>query len=570
MYNFIYGFLILLGINQIILTPCILLHVQFNICLYCSIIADAVLIVLSFFLPKIQYKTIENKTITILMIVIVLMQLIFVSVFYKSNADDSFYVSLSESSIDSKSIYKEEPSTGYRTEETLLSPTEQIPTIELQIAIFSKIANVNAAIMCHFILPIIIVFISYIAFYFFASTFMNNKNAKFFLIVLAAVLLFSGFSTKFRTGCLLIKPWQGKAIFLNVAFPVIIANLLKIDEELKKKNIILLIITNLFSVAVSSTAIFLIPFMYLPFVVLKLVKSKWKDILWLIISGIPIMIYVLIYIIINQYVDTPFGVPKEEVSIIESLKYYNSYSYLMYYIFSTIIIIIIGNRQAKRYFGLVQLINLLTIWNPIFSNIIAKYFTSSAIFWRVLWLLPIEYAISYAIVLIIEIIRKKQIRIVAVIIFISILIVTGNFVYSSRPFIENLENIPQSILNQTYYILENEKYDEEIVILALPEPKHNTVMRLVSSKIKLIYSRDLYIDKIRNLEEIEIRKNLYQMYFGNYLYTIEEFNSIVNNYEIDWIIVDKNDKNMIKYVEKSIMKKDCELDGCVLYKNNSN
>ena len=560
----------MIGINQIILTPCILLHTNFNIPFYLSIIVNILILTYSFFIPKIKYDRIENRTITVFTIVIVLMQLFFVTIFYKSNADDSFYVSLSESSISNIEIYKEEPSIGYKSEDILLAPTEQIPTIELQIAIFSKIANVNSAVMCHFILPMIIVFIAYLSFYYFGRSFMDDKNAKIFLIVLSIILLFAGFSTKFRTGCLLIKPWQGKAIFLSIGIPVALANLISIDKELKKKNIILLAVTNLFSLALSSTAIFLVPFMYLPFGILKLIKGKWKDILLMVVSFIPIIIYVLVYISINQYVETPYSVPRDDVSIKQSIEYFNSNIYLLYYCISTIIILFLGNRQAKRYFGLIQLINLLTIWNPLLSNIIAKYFTSSAIFWRVLWIMPIEYAIAYAVVLVLEKTNKNEIKIFLFNILISILIITGKFTYSSFKVIENLENIPQPILEQTNYILENGKDDEQIVVLALPEPNHNTMMRQVSSKIKLIYSRNLYIDKIRNKEEIEIRKNLNQMYFGNYIYGIEDFNEILKQLKIDWVIVDENDTNLISYIEESILKKDKKIQNCLLFKNNGN
>ena len=568
--NFLYGFLLLIGINHIILTPCILLHTSFSIPFYITIITDIILIIASFFIPKIKYKKVENISVTIITAILIVTQLIFVTIFYKSNADDSFYVSLSETSINSESIYKEEPSMGYQTNETLLSATEQLPSIELQIAIFSKLANVNSAIMCHFILPAIIVFISYLALYVFAKSFMDDKNAKIFLIVLSVIFLFTGFSTKYRAGCLLIKPWQGKAIFLNIAVPMIIANLITIDKELKKRNIILLLSTNLFSMALSSTAIFLVPFIYFPFGILKLMKRKWKDIVWLIVSFVPVIICVLIYIGMNQNVEVAFDVPKENVSIIQSLEYYNSYIYIGYYIIATIVILFMGDKQAKRYFCYVQLINLLTIWNPLFSNLIAKYFTSSAIFWRVLWLLPIEFSIAYAVILITKKTNKKLIKIILFFACLGLLMYSGVFVYSSFKFIENLENIPQSILNQTNYIIENSKQNEQIIVLALPEPLHSTTMRQVNPKIKLINSRELYIEKIKDKQEIEERRNLSQIYFGNYVYNTQEFNEILKKQSVDWVIIDKNDINLINYIEKSNLQRDIEIDGCILYEKASN
>lgn len=568
-FNFLYGFILLIGINQILLTPCILLHMSFEVAFYVVIIADFILVIASFFLKKITYRKNESVLLTSIACVLIGAQLILTTVSYKSNADDSFYVSLSTVNIDSKAIYMEEPSMGYESDKTLLLVTEQIPSIELQISIFSKVANVNPAVMCHSILPMIIIFISYLAFYYFAKSLMDDKNAKVFLIILSVIFLCTGFSTKFRTGCLLIKPWQGKAIFLNIGIPMILATLIKMDKNVKKRDIILLVFSNLFSIALSSTAIFLIPFSYLAFGILKLIKLKWKDILGLIISLAPVIIYVIIFIIMNQNVEEAFAVPRDEVSIIASLKYYNSYIYLVYYLIATIAIMLIGTKQAKRYFVYVQFINLLTIWNPLFSSIIAKYFTSSAIFWRVLWLLPIEFAISYAIVMILRTIKNNKIKLLILIISLGMLLIPGKFAYKFE-FAENLENIPQYIVNQTNYILDKGKNDDEIIVLALPEPWHNTTMRQISSKIKLIYSRDLYIEKIKNKEDIEQRINLNKLYYENYEYTVEEFNEVLKEQKIDWIIVNNENTNLINYINESIFSKDCEVDGYTLYRNIGN
>lgn len=566
-FDFLYGFLLIISINQVLLTPCILLHTSFKIALYLVIIIDSVLVIISFFLKKKNnYKIIENKLLTIIIVSLVIIQMAFTTISYKSNADDSFYVSLSTSSIDSKSIYIEEPSMGYKTDETLISPTEQLPTIELQIAILSKIMNLNPAIISHSVLPAIIIFIAYLSFYYFVRTFLNDKNSKIFLIILAMIILFTGFSIKFRAGELLTRTWQGKAIFLNVGLTMVIANLIRLNKNNTIDNIVLLIISNLFSLALSPTAIFIIPFTYLSFGVLKLLKLKWKDIGCLIITFTPIMIYILIYIFINQTVEVAYAVPKDDVNIIECLKYYGSIEYLIYYTLSIIVIFLIGEPKEKEYFVYAQLINLLTIWNPLFSNIIAKHFTSSAVFWRIIWIAPIEFSIAFAMIKTIEIIERQQLKVCVCFIFALMIIIPGKFIYTNFKITENLENIPQNILNQTNYILEQSQEDNEIIVLALPEPQHNATMRQISSRIKLIFSRELYIDKIKNENEILKRKNLYQLYFNNYIYSIEEFNKIVEELKIDWIIVDNNNFQLIDYLNKSVLKENCDINGEILYK----
>lgn len=567
-FNFLYGFLMLISVNQILLTPCIMLHTSFDIAFYLVVIVDVLLLGISFFIKNKINTEIKKSQIflTSLVCICVIFQIVLTTITYKSNADDSFYVSLSATNIDSESIYKEEPSMGYKTDDTLLSAVEQIPTIELQISIWSKLFNINPAIICHSLIPMLIIFIAYLSYYYFAKIFFNDKYSKIFLIFLSIIFLFTGFSTRFRPGYLLTRTWQGKTIFLSIGLTMVIASLIKMDKKVKLKNVIILFISNLSSIALSSTAIFIIPFAYLGFGVLKLIKLKWKDILYLIISFIPVIIYIVVFFILTQTSKDGFSVPTDEVSIIESLKFYKNKTYLIYYFISTIIIMFIGNKTAKRYFCYVQIINLITIWNPLFSNIIAKYFTSSATFWRVLWLLPIEFAISYCIVQILKKIKNNKIKVVIAIISIVILIIPGKFVYSFN-FTDNLENIPQFIINQTNYILEYDKDKDEIVVLAPSEPLHSCTMRQLSTKIKLICSRDAYIGKLKNEIAIIERNNLQQIYNNIYKYNTEDFNNLIRKYNINWIIVSKDNIDLIEYIEKTIMVRNCEIDGYILYNN---
>ena len=160
-FNFLYGFLMLISINQILLTPCIMLHTSFNIAFYLGVIVDLLLVGISFFIKRKFNNKFKKSQIflTSLVCICVMLQIVLTTITYKSNADDSFYVSLSTTNIDSEAIYKEEPSMGYKTGENLLSAVEQIPTIELQIAIWSKLFNINPAIICHSLIPAIIIFI---------------------------------------------------------------------------------------------------------------------------------------------------------------------------------------------------------------------------------------------------------------------------------------------------------------------------------------------------------------------------------------------------------------------------
>ena len=573
--NLVYGFLLLIGINQIILTPCILIHTSFKIA-FCLVIGiDIVTVILSYLIKekdkkekskfKIDIK--KENLIAILAIILVIVQIICTTLTFKENADDSYYVSLSLTNIDTDELYMTEPSMGEKVEGKMpFDVTELLPSIELQVAIWSKAFGISPAVICHSLLPCIIIVISYFAYYYLAKTFFKDKKyAQLFLLVLEIVFLFTGFSNRFRPGYLLTRGWQGKTIFLSIGLTMIISSLIKLDKEITKKDIIILALANLFSLSLSSTAIFLIPFTYLAFGILKLVQKKWKDIGFLIISFIPVIIYVLILFVLIKCSADSFTVLRNEVSILDYIKFYKNYTFLIYYIIATAIILKIGDTQAKRYFGIITLINLCTIWNPMLSKIISKYLTGTEIFWRVLWLVPIEFAITYAITKGIQIVENKKIKFGILIVSTLIIIVTGTFIYADFKPIENLENIPQEIIDQTNYILSQSENQNEVMVLTPQEPLHSCTMRQISTKIKLINSRAHYMKKLKD-DEIEERVNLSQIYVHNYVYNKDEFYELVKKYKICWIIVEADDTDLIEYVQSSNIKENSKIGNYILFK----
>ena len=344
----IYGTILFFASNQIILTPCIILHTSFKVCCILNIVLILTLIVLSFLINRgkesnknkidlkkyINNKPILDKVIFCIMIALIIFQIIATVTIFTENADDSYYVSLTTTSIDSENIYMEAPSMGYSNGEySLLTPLERIPSYELSVAIFSKIFNLNPTIIYHTLIPIIFIGISYISYYYFANTILNKR-------------------------------WQGKALFINIILNVIIASLLRMISVTNKADIIILFLANLAAVHLSSTSIFIVSFVYLSFGILKIVKLKIKDIGNMIITFIPILIYVIILVVLIKNYPVQIELPREQVSIKYCLTLYGSKAYILYYLVSLIVIALLGSKRAKIYFLIIQLINLITIWNP--------------------------------------------------------------------------------------------------------------------------------------------------------------------------------------------------------------
>ncbi len=583
---FIFGIITVFAILQIVLLPSIVFHVKFMIPYIISLSIMLVLVIASFIIvkPKQEMKKWKNYidelkkqskielTLNICIILTVAFQAISSSYLFRENADDSFYVSLATQSIDSDKLYMEDPSLGLEKEYTLFSSFEQISAYELGVAVFAKTFGIKPVVLFHSILPFVFITFEYMAYYYLINTInKQRKNSKLVLLILSIVLLFGGFSSKFRTGCLLYKAWQGKGMFLNFGLTTLWALLLQRNEKKEKGLILLIIITNIANVFLSSTAIFIVSFAYIGFGIIDLIRKDWKEIGKLIISFLPIVISVLILLILMKTTQLQTNIEFTKQNLKELILLYGSKKYLLLYLLSFLIIAFIGNKQERTFFIIIPIINALTIWNPLFINIIAKYLTSSVTFWRVLWLLPIEVTIAYALNLIIQKSSKNRYKSLIFICEIIIIMIFGKFTYSKengfeKP--ENWEKIPQYIVEQTNYILENSERDKKIMVMAPGEPLHSCTMRQLTPKIELLYSRIMYFDDLITHEEQEERSELYNIYFyGVPTYSYEEFNKKIEKFNVDWIIIPSEQNDLKKYLENTIMKEQKEIKGYILYKN---
>ena len=315
----------------------------------------------------------------------------------------------------------------------------------------------------------------------------------------------------------------------------------------------------------------MVAFTYIGFGIINLIKRKWKEIIWLIISFLPIIFYTVTLIILMKTTNLNTNIEFTEQNIKELVLLYGSKKYLLLYAISFLLIIILGKKRDRIFFVIIPVINALIIWNPLFINIIAKYLTSSVTFWRVLWLLPIETSIAYSITLIIRTVTKKQYKILSLIFGMTIIIACGKFVYSKEngfTYPENWEKIPQYIIDQTNYILENSEKKDKIMVMAPGEPLHSCTIRQITPKIELLYSRIMYFDDLLTYEEICERSELYNVYtYGVPQFSQNEFNQKVESLGIDWIIIPNDQNDLKKYLENTIMKEKKEIKDYILYKN---
>ena len=573
----LYGFVTLSAMLQILYIPFILLHVSFSIVFFSTIIVIGILTILSFYISPIskdkividkiikQLKNKKNVIISSIVIFLVLFQGLTSSFLFNENADDSFYVSLMQQNIDSNSIYTTDPSTGINNTNNLTN--YMISGYELGMSVISKIMDIPVTTLCHTIWIFIMIVFSYMAYYLLLRKLLNNKNTKIAIILLAILFLFSGFTTRFRGMILLSRMWQGKEIFLNIILTLIISNLVTFYKYNVKRKTISLIILNISAIFFTNTAIFLVPFTYLGFAIIQVVKKKWKNIFYMFITGIPIIVYGIIYL-----ANSSIGMQENtNVNIVDVWNNYIGTGYYhLLYAFSIIIIFIKGNKRAKQYFIVIPIIYLLTIYNPMLTNIIVKYFTTASVFWRLFWLLPIEISIVNAFILLIDLNKCKYYKNTIFVVELICLILLGRIVYSKEngfDYPENLSKIPKQIVMQTNYILDKEKNNDRIItVLAPPEPMHSATMRQLTSRINIFWPRNLYMNQIYTQDNIKEMEKIHCISLGiKPDVEINEFENIREKYNVNWIIINDTDIAIDQYLENTKYKEKIDYFGCLMY-----
>ena len=585
------GFMLTFAIFEIITLPYNIFKLDITSLYYISIVLFICLILLSFIInlkkllkkefkiSKLKEKSLLKKTdliekikkankikilITISVIFLIIMQIVLSSYLYESNADDSFYVSWSQQAKQLEKYVENDPSTG--RENTIFEKGYILNSWETFNGFVARSFNIEVSSLTHTLYIIVLIIISYIAYYLFFEK-LDKKNSVLMLFVLSIIFLFSGASTRFRGYTLLMRIWQGKTILVAIFIPYIMKEMIGI-KELDFKKIFLLIITNIASMAFNPIAIWFFPFLYFFFAIMMLLKKQIKNMFKMILVIIPYLLILPVF----YFIAVNGGEGSIEVTNIVTYMYAikdfirNGYGFICLYILSIIYILFKGSKEAKELFIIIPILTFLTLANPLISEYVQRYVTASATYWRIFWLLPIELTISYAVVCLAMNFEKKYIKIILFTIFICLIIVLGKNMYiESGEFSKhvNTEKIPQYIIDETRFLLENS--DSKIVVVAPEEPLHGATMRQLSSNIILWHSRPLYLDKLKTDEE---RNNLQEVY--NKIYDgleIEEVYEIFNNENIDFIIVDITNSEKLTDLDENIAKIVYKDDYYIIIKN---
>ena len=385
------------------------------------------------------------------------------------------------------------------------------------------------------------------AYYLVLKKVTKKENIGFAIFMLSILFLFTGVSAKFKGPFLLGRIYQGKAIFVNIIIPLVIAKFLDY-KKFSKEDYIILVITYIGSLALTPMTISLLSLLYGLFELIILIRKDYKEFKKAIFIMIPIVaicgIYLLLACLGNQTLESLTDL--SQFNQFEDFKSFldKGIGTVLLYIISIIIICIRGNKNQKNIGVILPLVAAILVFNPLLTNIYIKLVTKDT-YWRLYWILPIEITIIIAFIIIYDMIKDKKIKYIFCIFIIGVFILSGKYMYTEeRGFskFQNFEKIPQYIIDETSYILQRTEGTTKVVA-PLP-PWESCMMRQCSTKIILMHSRDHY--SLEN-EYRNTFRGIYNEIYSNESqeYDINEINNLKDQYDVEWVILPKNKKILI-------------------------
>lgn len=480
-------------------------------------------------------------------------QLFIVTFYAHFDADDSFYIAISNACISSNQVFGFEPSTGLTN---MPFPTSySLTSYEVLVAYWANVFSIQPVVLYHTVLPIIFIPISYLAFYCLSKSLLKNKTKAIWTIIILSVLnLFSNYSVYSPGAFLLFRSWQGKASLVNILFPTLLYFFIHAISNTKTKqrafNLFCCTLTLLASVCFSTVGIYLLPIVYFCLVVAYSVFAKSLSFLFRAsLNAIPSSLFLLLLFVMlrnNNALDAINNMVYEYNFFSEVKKFFNAdYYSLFLYTISILYLVFKGTKLQKFLFLYYPLILLITFLNPLFMPFVAQHLTGAVVYWRLFWLLPMYITISITFVLILSSFNlKNSIRILC-----SFLILPffspANFIFNSNnfTFTENMEKLPNEVINLCDGILA--KADNPII---LSPPEYCTFIRQYTGAIKVVWTRETYVsDSYNTIKESSEFQKLSYLYYNLYTENTAIFEDELDHFNINTLILQNNNPSNFDY-----------------------
>ncbi|MCB5953474.1 DUF6077 domain-containing protein [Enterococcus sp. CWB-B31] len=484
---------------------------------------------------------------------ILLFQITLLFIMYRSDADDSFYVSNVTLFQNSQNLNLYDGSFGNPLLGTV--PMYDFEIWEAYMAFFCKLLQIDGATMLHFVLVPWLLVVSASAYLFLGRILFDGDERKgnYFYILLSVFHLMGGYEVFSQGSFLLSRIWQGKAVYLHIVLPVMMGLLLscvshkkELDQTVEKtenKLFVLLFACILAGAGLNPTSLYVLGFQLAAMLLaLAIYKRKAK----LLLHAFPAVITVLFFTLLVYLRARQFSGQLEAASeaadnfVFATFKSFFGSGMLYFYIYilAVFIILAIGNTRAKISFVLTPIILFIGVWNPLTGKLVAETLTKVPSFWRVFWLIPVGLAVSYTLVLIAGYFKSGFIGLLVSCVIIALpgqwmFLKENNFVRAN-----NVERLPTEVMQ-----FGNRAIEEKDNPVILGTDEFATTFRQKYDQIELIYSRHQYILDLfvyRDKEE-EGTERIALMDFSRGLSSEEEKTlALLKKYSVDYVVLENN------------------------------
>lgn len=181
---------------------------------------------------------------SLVVIFLVLFQVVFVSVFWHSDADDATYVATATSAYFTNDLRHFVPDTGMELASGGIYSYALAP-FGVFWAMFGKLLVLHPTIIMHTLVPIVLIPLSYCVYYLIAKELFSEKsNQKIFMIFVNIINIFGYWSIRSTSAFFLLRIWQGKAVLCSIIIPLTIFLIMRGNKDNYLKNICPIMLMN--------------------------------------------------------------------------------------------------------------------------------------------------------------------------------------------------------------------------------------------------------------------------------------------------------------------------------------
>ena len=271
------------------------------------------LLLLGFFIRTRQehsfFASADNRRLPamILALLLIACQLILVVFFQHNDADDSWYVGTSVTTCETGSLFVYSPYSGAlldwaNVKDYILSP------LPILWAACAKLLGIHPTVFSHNVVPVLVVCFAYVVYFLLGTELLGTKlsahkknsspDVWYFLVFVSILNLFGYYSTRTTGTFLLLRSWQGKAIYCAILLPLLFYYVLKVFKEPIGKWISGMFLTSLASCLTCFSAVTLTPLLIGAMcLTYAIAKKDIKVPLKMAVSIVPNVVLLLIYVL---------------------------------------------------------------------------------------------------------------------------------------------------------------------------------------------------------------------------------------------------------------------------------